>query len=161
MSGRRPRGRQGLTVKRPIHKLVAIDPGGAHVGWCEGLWDGRELMVVDVWEFDPEAAMQRAELVFPHTDTVIIESFRLYPDKAKLLIGSEMETSQMIGALKYLSRHHRCNLVMQPAAIKAPTLSVLKHRGVKLEAVRLKRGGHAKDAETHLHHYVVRTLKES
>lgn len=148
-------------MKRPLVKIVAIDPGGEHVGWCEAIWDQRELLITMVEELTPEGATERAELVFEHTDTVVIESFRLYPDKAKMLVGSEMETSQLIGALKYLSRRHRCKLAMQPAAIKVPTLSVLKHRGIELEAVRQRKGGHAKDAEVHMHHHVIRTLKES
>ena len=144
--------------KRPLRRLVAIDPGGEHVGWCEALWDGKEMQVGYVEELTPDQATERAELVFPHTDTVIIESFRLYPDKAKMLVGSEMETSQLIGALKYLSRHHRCGLVMQPASIKVPTESLMRHRGIRHLAVTTKKGGHAKDAETHLMHHALRNL---
>lgn len=135
-------------------QIVAIDPGGAHVGWAEGLTDPTEI--VQVHELDPEGAINRAETLFPVTDVVVIESFTLYPDKARLLVGSDMPTSQLIGALRYLARANGCEIVMQPASIKTPTLSVLRHRGVGLEAVRLRKGGHAKDAETHLHHYLIR-----
>lgn len=143
-------------MKRQLDRIVAIDPGGAHVGWCEALWDHRELLVTDVQELTPDQATSRAEVVFPHTRVVIIEKFTLYPDKSKLLVGSEMETSQLIGALKYLARLHDCLLVMQPAAIKVPTESLMRHRGTHHAAVAGRKGGHAKDAETHLHHYIYR-----
>lgn len=137
--------------------VVAIDPGGAHVGWCEGLiYEDGTVYVDHLQEYDPDGALDRAEAVFPNADVVVIESFRLYPDKAKTLVGSEMETSQLIGALKYLARRNAREPIMQPASIKAPTESLMRHRGVRHVAVTRGLGGHVKDAETHLYQYVYR-----
>lgn len=137
--------------------VVAIDPGGEHVGWCEGLvYQDGTVYVDHLQEYDPAGALDRAEGVFPTADTIVIESFRLYPDKAKMLVGSEMETSQLIGALRYLARRSGREPVMQPASIKVPTESVMRHRGVRHLAVSRGLGGHVKDAETHLFQYVYR-----
>lgn len=137
-------------------RVIAIDPGGAHVGWCEALVRDGTVDVDRIVELTPPESIHAAERVFPEADVVVIESFRLYPDKAKMLVGSEMETSQLIGVLKYLARLHECELVMQPASIKVPTESLMRHRGVRHAAVTQRVGGHAKDAETHLYHYVIR-----
>lgn len=138
-------------------RVIAIDPGGAHVGWCEALvFDDGVVDVDHIAELTPQGATHAAERVFPNADVVVIESFRLYPDKAKMLVGSEMETSQLIGVLKYLARKHGCKLVMQPASIKVPTESLMRHRGVRHSAITQRVGGHAKDAETHLFQYLYR-----
>lgn len=137
--------------------IIAIDPGGAHVGWCEGLVHEDGTVYIDhLQEYDPAGSLTRAEDVFPKADTVVIETFRLYPDKAKMLVGSEMETSQLIGALKYLARRSGREPVMQPASIKVPTESLMRHRGVRHLAVSRGLGGHVKDAETHLYQFVYR-----
>ena len=138
-------------------RVVSIDPGGAHVGWCEARVDSVGTVVVDhIVEMSPQESIHAAERTFPTADVVVIERFALYPDKAKMLVGSEMETSQLIGVLKYLARLNECELVIQPASIKVPTESLMRHRGVRHAAVTRRVGGHAKDAETHLFHYVMR-----
>lgn len=134
--------------------LIAIDPGGVHVGWAEFQLDpARCTRAVEKTPEEAKESLARA-VSRPGIRAVVIESFRLYPDKAMKQAGSDMPTSRLIGAMEYIVQSAGVRLVMQPAAIKTPTLSVLRHRGITL--VSRGNGDHAKDAETHGWHYLVR-----
>lgn len=94
-----------------MSRLIAIDPGDRWTGvaffeqtdkghwFCDGASEfGRE-------EFEDAFA----ELLLVDHDTpeyVIFEKFRLYADKAKTQTGSEFDTAQIIGVIKYLTRVH-------------------------------------------------------
>lgn len=90
--------------------LVAIDPGDTYCGvafFSEGdVKYGWEC--VDAEEFDPlEFADAFAESIIDGDfDIVVIERFRLYADKSREQTGSEFETAQLIGILKWLVRVH-------------------------------------------------------
>lgn len=140
--------------------IIGIDPGGEHVGWAH-FTDGRGVVVC-------ERTPQGAENVLDDTIAelqrrgegedllVIIEEFRLYPDKARSLIGSDMATSQLIGSLRYIARRSGVPVILQPAGIKLPTEAQMRRRGITHRAVLEKQGGHAKDAETHVWHHLLR-----
>lgn len=109
-------------------QLIAVDPGDVHVGvaffetdepdpWTgEG---GADWACVDTQEWEPmEFADALGETMFEGSlNTLVYERFRLYADKAPEQTGSEFETSQLIGILKYLVRlnnnhvakHHQVN----------------------------------------------------
>ena len=146
----------------PDRKIVAFDPGEIHVGVAmlsghrNGSWN-----IVEVWEVNPHQALQMLEPPYrPDMGeiTFVIEEWRLYPNKTKEMVGSDFPTAQLIGQMKYLIARADRPVVMQPAAIKKPTEALMKVRGIQHEAVRQGRGGHAKDAETHAWHYVLRYL---
>lgn len=96
-------------------KLLAVDPGDTHVGvaffetddpdpWTgEG---GEKWECIDAQEWKPmDFADAVAEtLIAGEIETLVIERFRLYGDKAQEQTGSEFETAQLIGILKYLVR---------------------------------------------------------
>lgn len=140
--------------------ILGIDPGGEHVGWAEF----RNDQPVEVRERTPEAAEDalwdwlalRYNAEHVGGSLLIIESFRLYPDKAKSQIGSDMPTSQLIGSMRYMARYWKVPVILQPAAIKEPTESLMRRRGIVHTAVQERQGGHAKDAETHVWHHLLR-----
>lgn len=151
--------------------LVAVDPGGVHVGvavfrkrtsgWrC--IWAGEMTPVLfEDWLTD--------KLDSGDIDVLVVEEWKLFADKAAQQIGSHMETSQLIGSIKYICRRaipkwpsDRFQLVWQSPNIKIPTKSVLRSRGVKSTAKQLKvSGDHASDAELHGYYYILRTLEQT
>lgn len=135
--------------------MISIDPGGAHVGWAR--FDHGQC--TQVRELTPAGSVRWAREQFADHDVVVIESFILYPHLAREQIGSDMPTSQLIGVLRYIANTNGCMVRLQPASIKKPTLSLLRHRGVELRSVKQRVGGHAKDAETHGYHYLIRRGK--
>lgn len=95
--------------------LIAIDPGDIYVGvaffetetssWAES--EDKDWSCVDAQEFTPvgfEDAFALSLLDGDSYDAVIFERWRLYGDHAANQVGSEFETSQLIGVIKYLVR---------------------------------------------------------
>lgn len=82
---------------------------------------------------------------------VVIEDYRLYGSKAHSQINSNLETSQLIGVLKYWCYMHGVIYKMQMASeVKQRwSDSVLKHYNIELPKSR-----HAKDALRHAMHYM-------
>lgn len=119
---------------------ASTDPGGEHVGLA--LWEDDELIGCD--EFKPYASMQALKNFEPAT--LVIEEFRLYPDKAKTLTGSTMQTSQLIGAMTWWASENGCWVYLQPAAIKRPTKAYANKHGIELTTGK---GDHAQDAHLH------------
>lgn len=170
----------------PIEHMVAIDPGGQHTGWAEFTRDpGSQIWrCVRACEHVPDEATDRlgGGMLNAEWQTIVIEEFRLYPDKAMEQTGSTMPTCEQIGAMKFAHRlacrHYRDQfehgvtatdkapwqnepeLVMQPAAIQTPTAAVLRARGIKSAAKRLGAGPHARSAELHGWHWIIRTRGE-
>ena len=125
---------------------ASIDPGGVHVGMA--WWDDDQLTDCD--EYTPMEAMRALEERKPAR--LVIEEFRLYPDKAKTLTGSSMETSQLIGAMTWWASKHAF-VYLQPASIKIPTLAYAKKHNIELTK---DKGDHAQDAHTHGIHFLIR-----
>lgn len=151
-------------------KMLAVDPGGVHVGMARFTLSGAtNWECTDAFECeDPEQAIDliAAFMLNYHIDVLVVEEFRLYPDKAMAQTGSTMPTCELIGQIKWAhrldSRRRRdaeqveVELVLQPAAIQEPTAAVLRNRGIKSTAVREGAGGHAKSAELHGWHWILR-----
>jgi hypothetical protein len=163
----------GLPVCTPDapSAILAIDPGGEHVGWAVFARFGLGWRCVEAVEVTPEQAFDRYVIgTFEREwDVCIVETWRLFPEMALTLIGSDMPTSQLIGAFTHVHRHALRKaadersvgpaLVWQDPTIKETTFNLLKKRGVPSRAVRDKHGGHAKDAECHGWHFIMKTLK--
>jgi hypothetical protein len=150
--------------------MIAIDPGESHVGMAEF-----QRMPPDAWrkehewlctwagEMLPGPALEWVTGHLPLLQVVVYESWQIYPDKAASLIGSQCETAQFIGALKWIVfgfNGHAARfpdhgppglvgLVEQPASIQIPTRGLLKQAGRKSTAKRIKAGEHAMSAELH------------
>lgn len=151
------------------NSIVSIDPGDIHVGvatWVYGAIDQDENdQDVDGWiceyafETQPVPFLRALQVACGSgmIDTVVFERFVLEPTRAPMLVGTDLETAQMIGAIKF-AVNGRAELVGQTNKIKIPTRSLLRSSGVKSVAKRLKAGGHAFDAELHGAHYIIKTL---
>lgn len=139
-------------------KLLACDPGGVHVGLASFQWEpGQRPVCTRAWETNPDGGVDfiAAGLLNYMFDTLVVEEFRLYPDKAMAQTGSTMPTCEMIGCIKWAHRldsrrrqegwqasalrrdvrdprdQNQVLLAMQPAAIQEPTAGVLRRRQIK------------------------------
>lgn len=88
-------------------------------------------------------------------DLVIVESYRIYPDKAMMHIGQPLVTAELIGAIKWIAGYQGIRVIEQPAGIKATTGALLKGRGFKA----VGKDQHAKDAEVHLWYHALREIE--
>ncbi len=137
-------------------RILAIDPGDKHVGWAyapRGFLLG--VAAVQTGEWRPGEAVN-AVVHMMTKDMVaelVVEEFVLYEDKAREQSWSKLQTPQLIGALKVIAYFFRIPVVEQPAYIKKPTRAQMRGRGI-----RVSRGSiHAKDAELHLVHRLLRS----
>ena len=168
-------------------EVIGVDPGDVHTGvalfrWADPDtkpldWDGWEC-----WHAEEEAGFEFASTLdtmlgnptgAPFPDVLVVERFQLYAHKAAEQIGSEFETVQLIGAIRYLVEANNdlarfnpaeelgtlarrpVDLVMQQAAVKNGTKAFLRRHKVESMAKLLKVGGHAFDAELHGWHVLI------
>lgn len=126
------------------------------------------------WEVYAVAEMKPddfAEWLFPrlgHFDIITCEKFILRADKLKEQVGSEMETSQLIGFLRHTVRiwnsrpyaerpeERKADIVFESNTvhIHKGTMAVLRHAGIEL--VSPATPDHARSAELHLWHTLIR-----
>lgn len=149
--------------------ILAVDPGDEHVGvaWFdkqEGSWG-----CVYVEEMTPDGFRS---YIGPALDSglfryLVVESFSLYGDKALEQTGSQMETPQMIGMIKYAwwLAFNRIGidltLVFQQPSIKKAVFAILARKKYQFTADRLNvPGQHVRDAEVHGVKFVKDTLGE-
>jgi hypothetical protein len=136
-----------------VERVLAIDPG-ERVGWARASMDaglmpghgGAELVqgVTPLKDF----ALKLGE-VFGDYDTVIYETWRLYPHKAKALIGNDMQPSQLVGIIRYLGWiNPQVKLVSQGADTK--TLADKAYGSWLAPRFALSTEEHDKDALRHL-----------
>lgn len=146
--------------------VLSVDPGDKHVGvalwayeedkgWiCESAQETTVAEFVDILEVGLKGG---------GIGCVVYEIFQLYGDKAQAQTGSEFETSQLIGVIKYLVDKAPTlwpdpgpvQIFKQPAGIKTPTIGILRRKKVKSMAKSMKADpdGHGFDAELHGYHF--------
>lgn len=135
--------------------VLAIDPGDRHVGWAR--WRRRGESVV-AGEVDADAGAGFVDVVLNVATrsklpaVLVIEDFVLYPGQDKRTAWNPMLTSEMIGQLKWIASMRGVPVVLQGANIKKPTRHQLKPRGI----TQVGSGTHARDAELHLYHYILK-----
>lgn len=169
--------------------ILGVDPGGAkggggHVGvalGCRHMVDDNPFgakpsyVAVDPgWRVYDFAEMTPDEFVmwfFPRIgmfDIVTCEDWRLYPEKAKTLSGSRMETSMLLGWLEftvkvYNARPHaerpperKLDIVWEShmKQIHKGTIAVLNQAGIPF--ITPATPDHARSAEIHLWHTLIR-----
>lgn len=141
--------------------MLAIDPGDVHVGVAEfiridGIW-------TCTWahEYTPDTFLPWfvEGIRSGKWERVLLESWKLFPEAAKLYVGSDMPTSRLIGAIKAIAAFcapegawfdEAPKVILQDPQIKVPTRSMLRRR--KLRSVAKILGiplDHAADAELH------------
>lgn len=125
-------------------RFASFDPGDVHVGVA--LFEKGKCVYSK--EHTPASSLEwLTQRLEEGLDYVVIERFQLYPDKAAAQHGSDMLTSQLIGAMRLLACQHNTPHVQQQAALKKPAENLINRR--KIKRLSLKEGNHAKDAETH------------
>jgi hypothetical protein len=140
--------------------MLFIDPGDVHVGlavFTEAL-DG--WLCTEAFEMSPDNAELFLKEVVQRGEFSVIgyERFRLFGHLALAQTGSEFRASQMIGVIKFLFRTETpsCQLVVQDPNCQPIAAAVAERRGIPLQSVTRKRGGHAKSAELHGIYYLSR-----
>lgn len=128
--------------------IVGIDPGDQHVGYA--VWD--KLNGIRSRELTPNECCGLIESGLPEPDVLVIEEFRLYPDKAGAQSWSPMLTAELIGALKWIAKGKGTPVVLQPAYVKIPTARRCTAQRLEWKVL----SGHASDARLHCFHYLLR-----
>src|SRR5690625_5613058 len=135
--------------------MLTVDPGPEHTGIA--LWfyyPGRGWRCDHAQEISPGDFVTSLEnyLKSNSLGTVVYESWQLYADKAQQQVGSELETVQLIGVIRYLVERDEpdwpfepVQLFKQPASIKKATKAILGRKKVVSVAKRLRMDpdGHA------------------
>lgn len=151
--------------------VLAIDPGDKHIGMAAGrafapLRDGK---VPDGAEDELDVAFELGYVDALFTlntaidagwvDLLVVERFTLYEEAAPALVGSDLLTSQFIGAATWMVRRYNrwltevdtgrepVELYLQPASLQETTKSVL--RNYQIGRTSKPGQGHALSAELH------------
>lgn len=148
----------------PLATVLAIDPGGTHVGLAWFLetpgnppgWGCHHTTETTPDELG--AVLRGMDLQHRHRpDVLVYERFQLYPEMANTLIGSEMETSQCIGVIKHYAKQWGMTAIVgQPASYQQTAIGLLRARSMKSTAKQQKTGPHALSAELHGWAYLFR-----
>lgn len=92
-------------------RLLAVDPGET-VGWAVfdnlALAEAGQFSVINLEAFD-------AFLTAKRPDHMVIENYRVYASKAARHVGSEVNTAQYIGILKFLADMYQVPYTLQMA----------------------------------------------
>jgi len=97
-------------------RVMAIDPGPTP-GWAVGEIDPSLPTLTVVETGVAEDIFKMGDLVMTASaDVLVYESWRLFGNKAKALIGSDMVASQSIGIIRYRWAQQNCGdpVVQQP-----------------------------------------------
>lgn len=134
-------------------KRLAIDPGDKHVGYAHG-----EDAVERAGEWTPDECCENVVLMMTRNevDEIVIEEFVLYAWESEKQSWSQLKTSQLIGALKFIAHMFRVPVVEQGAYVKKPTRKQLKGRGIDYVPGSI----HSKDAQEHWYYRTIRAKAE-
>lgn len=98
-------------------RVLAIDPG-EKVGWARGTVSS-DLSLDDHGIADLKPFALKLGTAIEDYDVVIYETWRLYAGHAKKMIGNDMQTSQLVGMIRFLAwQNPQVKLVGQSASIK-------------------------------------------
>lgn len=98
-------------------RILAIDPG-EKVGWARGLL-ATDLSLEDHGIADLKPFAMKLGEAITNYDVIVYETWRLYAGFAKKMVGNDMQTSQLIGIIRYLAwANPGIKLVGQAATIK-------------------------------------------
>lgn len=129
-------------------RILGFDPGDKHTGWAL-LIDGKPFKagVLNNWRYLPKLIKRAA----PHH--VVAEAFMLYQRKAKAQSGSTMQTSQVIGIIRFICAEQKIPFVTQPAVrIRYDPL---------VKDIRFHKSKHANDALKHAMAFYLRNFTDA
>jgi len=116
-----------LPIGTNMKRILGIDPGRT-TGYVDiDLHENGEFEVVDTAEIVWEARFQIPDFINPSANTfdaphlpdaIVVESFRLYPHKARSQIGNDFPSSQVIGIIELALYQNNIidRIVRQPAS---------------------------------------------
>ena len=106
-------------------RILTIDPG-ERVGWARGVVvDGALTDVVHGVSALYDFALKLGKSL-DNYDTLVYETWRLYPHMAKTMIGNDFQPVQLVGIIRYLSWiTPHIKLVSQGANCKKTGLKVM------------------------------------
>lgn len=99
---------------------------------------------------------EELESLIEEADLVIIEYFRIRPDKKDDFVFKDLPASEAIGVIKMLCRKHKKTVEMQGSQVKPMGFGWAGMRYVKG-----KKGTHFQDGLAHAVYYAVKQLKAS
>lgn len=119
--------------------IFTIDPGGKHVGLAQWTDEG-ELMDADV--FTQEQALHMLTHGLYHL--VVIENYRLDPERSAAQSRSDMPTSQLIGRMKGI-----IEALEIPYRMQEPSCKNVARKSPWRGMAKPVKNRHAKDAVLH------------
>ena len=134
-----------------MKSVICFDPGN-HTGWCArncvGEVYGGTIFNQDFAK-DARAIEKLFDLFVP--DTIVFETFHLYPGAAKHLAHNDFYTVQLIGVIKYIALIRNIETIEQAPSVK-------KYSGGLDERWKILRRDvafteHVKDAYLHLKYF--------
>jgi hypothetical protein len=133
--------------------VVAVDPGET-TGWCAVRLPDFEATAGQVKDVDALTRVLEAH----RPRVVVIEDFRLQPERAKSFSRRQLPTSEVIGAVAAWCGRNWVELVRQPASMKTiVTRELLERLGLWSLTGRMP---HARDAARHLVVWLLREKRE-
>lgn len=133
-----------------MHVILAIDPGettGCASCTAEGLLFS-DLKVADIVDLlKLEQFVGWAMVGYPNC-VCVVESFNLFPHKARAQIGSNFPSAEVIGVMKYFAQRWDRRLVFQTPAQKEVIKDSMLKDCFHLEV--LPTSPHIKDAMRHI-----------
>lgn len=138
-------------------RVLAIDPG-IDTGWAEGRIEDKQVHV-DRHGWTPwrKFALSLDSKVddFPY-DVIVYETWKLTKHGAKVLLGSDMQSSQCVGCIWLSGTKAHVPIVGQPPAIKATIDKWMGGTGY----LPVSDVDHNRDAIRHLYYYAMKPANE-
>lgn len=136
-------------------RILAIDPG-IDTGWAEGTIKDSQVEVTrhgwTPWRAFTRSLDEKSLGPGLEFDVIVYEWWRLTEKGAKVLIGSDMQSSQCIGAIWKVADRDKIKLVSQPPAIKNTVDKWMGGTGYLPKSDV----DHNKDAIRHLYYYAMK-----
>jgi hypothetical protein len=130
-------------------KIIAIDPGKTS-GYAFSDTENGKCAV------GQSASIAELYVVLDEyvPDIVIVEAYKIYPNRAMQQAFSTVPSAEVIGAVRGWCYQHKCDIVLQDAAVRKVVpnefFETTKFNGL------LKGLPHARDAALHLTYYILK-----
>jgi|GEM_PF-2703327 hypothetical protein len=132
--------------------IIAIDPGKT-TGWFALAISPTSLQALHGQESDIALFLRELHRLWP--EKIIVESFRIRPEKARSLSNDDLPAPRVIGAIEQWCAENKVELIFQEPSIKKAILPWLLDG---LGWYALTRGQpHARDASRHMAYYIWKT----
>lgn len=144
-----------LGKQLPSLSVVGLDPGNT-TGWS--LFRDGELVECGQVHFEKTAGIIDLLYSFDKIDQLVVEEYRIYPNRAKQHVNNSLFTPRVIGGIEAFAYMRNIPLKFQPASLGKShfTDARLKSLGLYQKGRR-----HANDAIRHVAHWLIFTAATS